>query len=118
MELPTLIGVFPVTKEDLENLPGKVGFVYSIDRPGENLWVSQRCEDGTLAGHKVMAMGLNALVRQSDGDQGDEADIEMEGDYSLRFTVGEIIDRDEIQAYQADPDMPVRLVRIDIIATN
>lgn len=115
MELPNLIGVFPATQDQLEELPGNVGFVYSIDRPKENLWVSQRCENGTLADQRVMAMGLNALVRQTAGDQGDEADIEMEGDYSLRFTVGEIVDRDEVQAYQADTDVPVRMVRIHII---
>lgn len=125
--LPNLIGVLPSQSAPLPE-PIDAGFVYSTDATAsafpENLWVSCRAGDGSVAGHELAASGLNKLFRshQESVHAGGPFALDLvvhcetaNPEVQLKFSLGETrrADGAETQAFQAEtPEVREVLVTV------
>lgn len=102
-----LIGVFDPQGRD-------EGFTYTVNLPtGHNLWIGALCDDGSRMGQFYMAWILNNLIDLDRWNEGDAFQSVTEKEVTLVATVGELVDRNEVQAFQALTDK-VRRVTVAV----
>lgn len=105
--LVQLIGVFPTENEPIE------GFCYTVNAP-TNLWVGAVTDAGSRMGLQFMAYGMNRLLDADCFAEGTHIEFADQAGRTIRFVVGDLVPKADVQAFQAMSD-EVRRVRVEVI---
>lgn len=107
-KLVQLIGVFPTAGDDLTE-----GFCYTVNAP-TNLWMQALTDNGTRMGLHFMGYAMNQLLDDDCFNEGDATEFADQSGHVIRFIVGDLVPKGDVDAFQAIGDL-VRRVRVEVV---